>query len=210
MNPLRVKICGITRAADAVAAAAAGADAVGFNLWPGSPRCIDLAAAAAWIAELPSFLLRVAVMVDPDPAEVVRVAALPFIDRLQFHGRESPAFCAACAGRGIPFIKAVRPRTPADLGALPTFSTRDLLLDAFVPGVPGGTGRTADWTLAAAAVATHPELRLVLAGGLNPDNVGAAVAAVRPYGVDVAGGVETGPGAKDAGKIRAFIAAARG
>ena len=204
---VKVKICGITNPADAEAAIDAGADALGFNGFAGSKRFIDLVEASGWMAALPPFVTRVAVLVNPAAAEVETLLALPGIDRVQFHGDESPEFCAAFARHG--FIKALAARDRGALELAAQYGTRDVLLDAFVPGAYGGTGRLIDLDLAAAFVRENPGLRVILSGGLTPENVAAAVRAVRPHAVDVASGVESHSCKKDPARMRDFIAAVR-
>jgi len=204
---VRVKICGITTAEDAEAAIEAGADALGFNGFAGSKRFIDLAACASWIAQLPPFVMRVAVLVNPRAEEVEAALALPGIDAVQFHGDETPAFCEPFCRHG--FIKAVAARDKAALEASRRFATKTLLLDAWVPGAYGGTGQLIDLPLAAGFVAANRDARVILSGGLTPENVARAVEAVRPWAVDVASGVEATPRKKDVAKMRAFVEAVR-
>jgi len=206
-NKVRIKICGITNPRDAEAALDAGADALGFNGFSGSKRFLDLQAAAGWMGELPPFVTRVAVLVNPSAQEAREVAALPGIDRLQFHGHETPEFCAPFAGTG--FIKALAAKDAASLEAAARYATGSILLDAYVPGAFGGTGCVIDWDLAAAFIRANRHLRVILSGGLTPENVAAAVRAVRPYAVDVASGVESHPCKKDPSRMRDFIAAVR-
>jgi phosphoribosylanthranilate isomerase len=200
-----VKICGLTNAADAQAAVALGADALGFNLFPGSPRGVDLDREAAWIAALPPFVTRVAVLVNVPVGEARRVASHPAIDLVQFHGDEDEGYCAEFARFGYPFLKALRVRDAASLEGADRFSTPHILLDAHADNAYGGTGLRLDPLVAAEAVRRFPGLRIVLAGGLKPENVAEAVQTVRPYAVDVASGVESAPGRKDEGKMRAFV-----
>ena len=155
---VRVKICGITSPEDAEAAIAAGADALGFNTWQGSRRYLDLDTAAEWISTLPTFVTRVALCVNTPLEQAQRLAALPCLDALQFHGDESHEYCALFAGLGRPFIRAVRLGAAHELGGLIQWSTRQLLVDAAVPGAYGGTGCSADLALAAEAVAGFPRL----------------------------------------------------
>ncbi len=205
---VRVKICGLTNEEDARVAIECGADALGFNLWPGSKRCIVLDHESTWIRKLPPFVARVAVLVNAPLSEACRIAADPAIDLLQFHGDEDEGYCANFAEKsGRPFIKAVRVRDGSSLEKLASFSTPHVLLDADAGSAYGGTGIRLDPTLAAEAVQRFPNLRIVLAGGLNPGNIAAAIQAVRPYAVDVASGVEVEPRRKDHGKIAAFLAA---
>lgn len=204
---MRVKICGLTNEADARAAVSYGADALGFNLFPGSPRCVDLDREAAWISVLPPFVTRVAVLVNVPPAEARRVAEHPAIDLVQFHGDEDEAYCAEFAGLGRPFVKALRVLDAASVERADRFSTPHVLLDAHATYAYGGTGLRLDPGLAAEVVRRFPALQIVLAGGLRPENVADAVRAVRPYAVDVASGVESTPGRKDQEKMGAFLAA---
>jgi len=204
---VRVKICGITTPEDAEAAIEAGADALGFNGFSGSKRYIDLAASASWIAQLPPFVMRVAVLVNPRVEEVEATLALPGIDVVQFHGDETPAFCEPFCRHG--FIKAVAARDKAALEASRRFATKTLLLDAWVPGAYGGTGQLIDLPLAAGFVEANGDARVILSGGLTPENVARAVEAVRPWAVDVASGVEATPRKKDMAKMRDFVEAVR-
>jgi phosphoribosylanthranilate isomerase len=194
----RVKICGLTRAQDVDAAVAAGADALGFVLWPGSKRALDVERLAALSARVPAFVTRVGLFVDQSPDIIA--ACAPHLDLLQFHGDESPACCAASPR---PWIKALRMRDDIDLRAAARDyqGARALLLDAYKVGVPGGTGETFDWSRIPAGLA----LPLILAGGLSADNVGSAIDAVRPFAVDVSGGVEQATGVKDPEMIERFI-----
>ncbi len=204
---VRVKICGLTTAQDAEAAIHAGADALGFNTWPGSKRYLDLYQAAGWIKALPSFVTRVALCVNLPLQEACRIATLPFIDVIQFHGDETMAYCEEFAALGHSFVRAIRLENPTQSASLANWSTRQILLDASVPGAFGGTGARLDLGLAAEAVAACPNLSITLAGGLEPENVAEAVQRVRPYAVDVASGVEASPGRKDAQKMHAFVQA---
>lgn len=206
---VRVKICGLTNRADAEAAIALGADALGFNLFSGSKRCLDLDREAAWIAALPPLVTRIAVLVNPTLDEALRVAAHPGIHTVQLHGDEDAAFCAEFARSGRPFIKALRLRDAATVRSAADFSTPHVLLDAHAGAAYGGTGTLIDLALAAEVRRLHPRLHVILAGGLRAGNVAAAIRAVRPDAVDVASGVETeaDPRRKDAAKMRAFLAA---
>ncbi|WP_163575981.1 phosphoribosylanthranilate isomerase [Halomonas faecis] len=196
----RVKICGLAREADVEAAVAAGADALGFVLWAGSRRAVDETQLARLAARVPAFVTRVGLFVDADADWVARCAA--HLDLLQFHGNESPA---ACAIAGRPWIKALRMRDGLDVhAAAATYANaRALLLDAYRPGVPGGTGETFDWS----RIPANPTKPVILAGGLTPDNVAEAIAVAHPFAVDVSGGVEIEPGRKDPRRIAAFLSA---
>jgi phosphoribosylanthranilate isomerase len=199
-----VKICGITRIEDALAAARAGAHAIGLVFAPGSPRLVDQERAAAIVRALPPFVTPVALFVDPAPALVRAVIERVKPQLLQFHGAEEPDYCE---GFGMPFLKAVRVRAGVDLlqYARQYARAQGLLLDAFVEGNHGGTGAVFDWSLIPRELA----LPIVLAGGLDPGNVGEAVRRVRPWAVDVSSGVEAGRGIKDAAKVAAFIRGVR-
>lgn len=202
MARTRIKICGITRPEDARVAVQSGADALGLVFYPKSPRAVSLAQATEIAAAVPAFVTLVALFVDETAERVSRVLESVPIDTLQFHGDEDEAFCAQFAR---PWIKALRVRPDTDLVASCQryASARGILLDAWQEGVPGGTGKTFDWSL----ISSGLPLPLLLAGGLNPANVGSAIEAARPFAVDVSGGVEAKPGIKDPEKIRQFIAA---
>ena len=208
---VRVKICGVTNREDALAAIALGADALGFNLFPGSKRFLDLDREAAWIQALPPFVTRVAVLVNLPLDDARRIAGHPEIDLVQFHGDEDAAYCAEFARLGRPFVKALRLRDAAAVEMADRFATPHVLLDAHAGAAFGGTGTLIDLALAAECVRRHPALRIILAGGLKPENVGAAVRAVRPYAVDVASGVEADGDArrKSAERMSRFFAAIR-
>jgi phosphoribosylanthranilate isomerase len=201
---VRVKICGITRAEDLSAACKAGADALGFVFYAQSPRHLAVDQAAALVAQLPPFVQSVGLFVDAEPAFVESVLKAVPLDLLQFHGNETPE---QCRRHGRPYLKAVRMRADTDLVkyCVDFQDARALLLDAYVPGLPGGTGERFDWDLIPAGLPKP----VVLSGGLDPDNVGLAVDAVRPWAVDVSSGVEAAPGIKDADKVMAFIARAK-
>jgi phosphoribosylanthranilate isomerase len=207
---VRVKICGITNRDDAIAAIACGADALGFNLFPGSKRHIVLDEHAEWLRTLPPFVMRVAVLVNAPLDEARRVAAHPAIDAVQLHGDEDAAYAAELARGGRLFIKALRVQGRETLALAATLGTPHVLLDAHVPGEFGGTGARADADLAGEIVRTQPALNVILAGGLHAGNVAEAIARVRPFAVDVASGVEASPRQKDVEKMRAFCAAVRG
>jgi len=204
---VRVKICGITAARDAVMAAAAGADALGFNFWPGSKRHIEPEKARAIRLSLPPFVAAVGLFVDADVTTVRELVEYCRLDYAQLHGHEGPRTVARLSG--VPIIKAIRIRTEADLVELERYNTAAaFLLDTYMPGVPGGTGMTFDWDLARMA---SSRAKVILAGGLTPQNVASAVEAARPYAVDVSSGVEDDiPGKKSRPLVNAFIRAAKG
>jgi phosphoribosylanthranilate isomerase len=198
----RVKICGITDLADALDAIAAGASALGFVFYKSSPRYVSPQLAADIIRQLPPFVTTVGLFVNASQAEVAQVLEQTAIDLLQFHGDEPEVFCR---GFARPYIKAFRVRPGLDVMQQVALypSARGVLLDAYRPGVPGGTGEAFDWALIPAALAPQ----VILAGGLNADNVAEAISQVTPYAVDVSGGVEAAPGRKDRARINAFMAA---
>lgn len=200
----RIKICGITRNEDAAAAAKAGADAIGFVFYRNSPRFVDPQRAKAIADGIPPFISTVGLFVDANAAEVEASLAVFRVDYLQFHGDETPDYCHQF---GVPFVKAIRVRPGVDLlqYAINFGAARALLLDAFVAGVPGGTGQGFDWSL----IPRNLPLPIVLSGGLCSDNITAAVRAVRPWAVDVSSGVEVTKGIKDAEKIQQFIRGVR-
>jgi phosphoribosylanthranilate isomerase len=204
---LRIKICGLTTPQDALAAIEFGADALGFNFFSGSKRFVG--SDVAWICDLPGNVEKVAVVVNPSWDEAVAVARAPGITALQLHGAETPEFCRRLREAGIRFEKALPVRGAESLVNVPDFSADTVLLDSSEAGEFGGSGRTFPWDLARNFIGAKPHLRVILAGGLTPENVAEAVAAVRPFGVDVTTGVEAGPGRKDHARLQAFIAAAR-
>jgi phosphoribosylanthranilate isomerase len=195
-----VKICGITRQADAAVAARCGAHAIGFVFYAPSPRNVAVATAGEIARALPPFVSAVGLFVNPAVGEVKNVIANVQLDLLQFHGDETPEFCA---GFGLPFIKAARVKAGLDLiqYARDYRAARGLILDAFVDGTHGGTGTAFDWSL----IPSGLPLPIVLSGGLNPLNVAEAIRRVSPWAVDVSSGVEASPGIKDPLKIAAFM-----
>jgi len=199
-----VKICGITRVEDALAAAHSGAHAIGLIFHAGSPRLVSHDMARSIVDALPAFITPVALFVDARPEDIERVIATVKPQLLQFHGDESPEFCSRFA---LPYIKAIKVRPGVDLlqYARRYRTAKGLLLDAFVDGSHGGTGSTFDWAL----IPDQLPLPLILAGGLHQDNVAEAIRRVRPWAVDVSSGVEAAKGIKDAAKVAAFIRGAR-
>lgn len=197
---VRIKICGITRIEDALAAAKAGADAIGLVFHAASPRAVGIEQAAAIVQELPPFVTTVGLFVDASQERVNQVLSQVPLDLLQFHGDEPDDFCQRFAR---PYLKALRVRAGDDLNALAACwpGACGILLDSYKPGVPGGTGETFDWSM----IPAQRDWNLVLAGGLNADNVRQAIELATPWAVDISGGVEAGKGIKDASKINAFI-----
>ena len=200
MRRTRIKICGITRAEDADAAVEAGADALGLVFYPPSPRAVDVAQAVDAVGNVPAFVSVTALFVNPTVEEVQRVLDSVRIDLIQFHGDEDDDFCRQFKR---PYIKALRVRQASDVVAscLRFPGALAILLDSYKPGVPGGTGETFDWSL----VPETPPKPIVLAGGLEPSNVASAIKQIRPFAVDISGGVEASKGIKDHSKITDFV-----
>ena len=202
-----VKICGITNRADAAAACEAGADALGFNFYPRSPRYIEPEAAHEIIARVPPSVLTVGVFVNAGaPEELARLAARAGVAAVQLHGDETPEYCTALTGWQV--IKALRVGPDFTPEQATRYPAHAILLDAYSAHAHGGTGRVFDWVHARCTRELVP--RLFLAGGLTAENVAAAVAAVEPYALDVCSGVESAPGRKDLAKLHAFMETARG
>ncbi|SER68565.1 phosphoribosylanthranilate isomerase [Halopseudomonas bauzanensis] len=196
----RIKICGITRVEDALAAAGAGADAIGLVFHAGSPRAVSIEQARAIVQALPPFVTTVGLFVDAAEETIRAVLDQVPLDLLQFHGDEPDTFCQRFAR---PYIKAVRVRPGDDLDALAANwpGASGILLDSYKPGVPGGTGETFDWSM----IPAQRSWTLVLAGGLQSQNVRQAIDLTAPWAVDVSGGVEATKGIKDIDKINAFV-----
>jgi len=201
---VRSKICGITRIEDALSAVEAGADAIGLVFYAKSPRSVSIEQARSIIAALPPFVTTVGLFVDASRCELGELLDAVPLDLLQFHGDESPE---DCDGYHRPYIKALRVKPGDDIAAQVALykNACGVLLDTYVPGIPGGTGEAFDWSL----VPEHLSKPVILAGGLTAENVAQAIARVRPYAVDVSGGVEALKGIKDAEKIRAFLQAVK-
>jgi len=195
-----VKICGITRVEDALTAVAQGADAIGLVFYAPSPRAVSIEQAVAIAEQMPAFVSVVGLFVNAEEHYIKEVTSRVQLDLLQFHGDETPE---QCAQYGLPFIKAVRVKSDTNLVqyAKDYSASRALLLDTYTEGVAGGTGHVFDWGL------IPPDLNkpVVLAGGLTAENVAFAIKQVKPYAVDVSGGVEASKGIKDAAKIAAFM-----
>ncbi len=200
---VRVKICGITNVEDALAACEAGADAIGFVFHAKSPRAVTPEEAALIIRQVPPFITTVGVFVNAPRKRLEEIIRETGIDMVQLHGDEPPS---ACRGLGRRVIKAVSLREEADLARLAEYRVDAYLVEGAPAGVYGGSGEKADWALAAMA---RTYGRVILAGGLGPENVAEAVAAVRPYAVDVSSGVESKPGKKDPERVRAFVREAK-
>jgi phosphoribosylanthranilate isomerase len=200
MKRTRVKICGITRAQDAVAVVDAGADAIGLVFYEPSPRAVTLQQAQEIVRTVPAFVSVVALFVNPEPSLVQEVLNGVRIDLIQFHGDEDSTFCEQFKH---PYIKAIRVRQASDVVAssLRFPSAQGILLDSYKPGVPGGTGETFDWSM----IPVEQTKKIILAGGLTPENASDAIELVQPFALDVSGGVEEAKGIKDHGKINQFL-----
>ena len=200
MLRVRVKICGITRVEDALVAVAQGADAIGLVFYAPSPRAVSIEQAVAIVQQIPAFVSVVGLFVNAEERYVKEVTSRVALDLLQFHGDETPE---QCASYGLPFIKAVRVKSDTNLVqcAKDYSASRALLLDTYTEGLAGGTGHVFDWGL----IPSNLSKPVVLAGGLTVANVATAIQQVKPYAVDVSGGVEAAKGIKDAAKIAAFM-----
>lgn len=197
---VRAKICGITRVEDALSAVEQGADAIGLVFYDQSPRNVSIKQAIEIASNVPAFVSVVGLFVNAEPSFINQVISNVKIDLLQFHGDEAPEECASYS---LPFIKAIRVKSDTNLVqyAIDYSTAKALLLDAYTEGVAGGTGHVFDWNLIPKQLAKP----IILAGGLKADNVSQAIQQVRPYAVDVSGGVEASKGIKDAVKIAAFM-----
>ena len=206
-NPVRIKVCGITSPGDAEMSVDAGADALGFNFYRGSKRCLSFEESRAWIASLAGRASRVAVVVNAAIDEVHTLRDSGCFEAVQFHGDETPEFCARA---GFPaWIRAVRVRDRQSLENALLYDTPYLLLDAWSETAYGGTGSPIDWELAREFAVAQPARQVILAGGLGPENVREAICIVHPYAVDSAGGVESSPGRKAPDRVVDFVKAAR-
>ena len=200
---IRIKICGLTHVDDALQACACGADALGLVFYEKSPRCVTREQARAIVAALPPFVTTVGLFVNESPETIREIVDFCGLDVIQLHGDEGPEACLFPPHR---VLKALRVRGEESMAGVEHFSVSALLLDAWHPDSYGGTGQLGDWKLAARLAAERP---VILAGGLNPENVAEAIRQVRPYGVDVSSGVESSPGRKDPALVAAFIRNAR-
>ncbi len=200
MSKVKVKICGITRPEDAYLASEAGADAIGLNFYRDSPRAIEINVARQIVDSLPPFITKVGLFVDASPELIWSVLDEVNLNSIQFHGEETEVDCMLY---GLPYIKAIRMREGIELSRLvESFNNASaILIDTYVSGVPGGTGKTFNWNL----VTEDINKPLILAGGLTLENVSDAIKVVKPYAVDVSGGVEESPGIKDKAKMLKFI-----
>ncbi len=200
---VRVKICGITSVEDALSACDAGADALGFVFWRKSARFVDAERAKAIVASLPPFIKTVGVFVDEEMGTLLETIGKVGLDVVQLHGSEPPEFCRRI---NRPVVKVFRVKEEGITGELSRYHVSAYLLDTYQEGIPGGTGDTYNWDL---AIKAKEYGRIILAGGLTPENVKGAIEKVRPYGVDVSSGVEKSAGKKDSNKMRMFIEMAK-
>lgn len=204
MKRVIVKVCGITEQRDALEAVHLGVDAIGFNFWPASPRYIEPAAARRIVERLPVLVHKVGVFVDAPLIAILDTVREAGLTAVQFHGDELPQTCAAIGA--IPWMKAIRVGPDFDPGILAEYACNTFLLDGHSPAAPGGTGTTFEWRRARALSVYG---RILIAGGLDPTNVGLAIEDARPWGVDVASGIEFAPGKKDLDRLELFVSAVR-
>lgn len=204
-----VKICGITQERQARDIISLGADALGVNFWPKSKRYLPVDVAAAWLPALLDQITLVAVLVNPDTETLNAIIEEHLVHILQLHGDETPAQVASLLDRGYGVIKALQVRDRESLLQIGSFPCETILLDAYNPGLYGGTGETFPWDLAVIAQDMFPEKRIILSGGLTPANVRQAIESTHPSAVDVASGVESSPGIKDLILVREFIEQSR-
>lgn len=205
-HSVSLKICGVTTREDADELVALGVDALGVNFWPKSKRYLA-PDQAAWLRALAGKILRVGVFVNEPPELPLSLVRDGSLDAVQLHGDETPDDAAVYRDAGIPFIKAIGVKTRADLARATEFGAAAILLDAHAPGIYGGTGEVFDWEVASDFRREHPDLPVILAGGIVPENAGLAAMSVQPAALDIASGAEISPGIKDFEKVRAFLAA---
>ncbi len=203
-----LKICGVTTCADATRLAEMAVDALGVNFWPKSKRYLATEN-ATWLRELAGKILRIGVFVNQAPELPLRLLREGYLDAIQLHGDETPDDAADYRAAGVPFIKAIGVKTQTDLASATSYGAAGVLLDAHAPGVYGGTGEVFDWEVASEFRRRHPELPVLLAGGIVPENAGLAAMSVMPAALDIASGAEISPGIKDFQKVAAFLTALR-
>ena len=201
-----LKICGVTTCEDADGLVNLGVDALGANFWPKSKRYLP-PENAAWLRDLAGRILRVGVFVNEGSELPLRLYHEGLIDAVQLHGDETPEDATPFRDAGVPFIKAIGVKTRADLARATEFGAAGILLDAHAPGIYGGTGEVFDWEVASGFRREHPELPIILAGGIVPENAGLAAMSVHPAALDIASGAEISPGVKDFQKVAAFLTA---
>ncbi len=205
-SQVSLKICGVTTREDAEELVAKGVDALGVNFWPKSKRYLS-PNDATWLDSLAGKILRVGVFVNEPSALPLQLVRDGYLDVVQLHGDETPEEVAPFRDAGIPFIKAIGVRTLADLERVTNFGATAVLLDAHAPGIYGGTGEVFDWEVASNFRRAHPQLPVILAGGIMPENAALAAMSVQPAALDIASGAEISPGIKDFQKVAAFLAA---
>ena len=205
-STVSLKICGVTTQADADTLVALGVDALGVNFWPCSKRFLSQEQ-ASWLSDLAGKILRIGVFVNESVELPLRLVREGYLDVVQLHGDETPAYAAPFRNAGIPFIKAIGVKTRADLARATDYGASAILLDAHAPGIYGGTGEVFDWEVASDFRRLHPQLPIILAGGIVPENAGLAAMSVKPTALDIASGAEISPGIKDFQKIAAFLTA---
>jgi len=205
-SAVSLKICGVTTREDADQLVAMGVDALGVNFWPKSKRYLAVDE-ATWLLHLAGKILRVGVFVNEAPELPLRLVSEGYLDVVQLHGDETPEDAAAFRDAGIPFLKAIGVKTRAELERATEFGAAAILLDAHAPGIYGGTGEVFDWEVASDFRRCHPDLPVILAGGIVPENAALAVMSVQPSALDIASGAEISPGIKDFQKVAAFLAA---
>jgi phosphoribosylanthranilate isomerase len=201
-----LKICGVTTHSDACGLIALGVDALGVNFWPPSKRFLA-AEDASWLQEIAGQILRIGVFVNQPPELPLRLIREGYLDAVQLHGDETPTAAAAFRDASVPFIKAIGVQTLADLDRATEYGAAAILLDAHAPGIYGGTGEVFDWQVASDFRRAHPQLPILLAGGIVPANAGLAALSVLPAALDIASGAEISPGIKDFQKVAAFLTA---
>ena len=204
-----LKICGVTVAEEGERLADMGVHAIGANFWPQSKRYLN-PGQGQWLEALAGRILRVGVFVNPNSEEAIDLLKRGWIDVIQLHGDETPLDAAPYRDAGLPFIKAIGVSGNEQLANAKEYGANALLMDAHAPGVYGGTGDTFDWNTAVEFMSQHPELPVILAGGITPDNAAQAAAEVRPAAMDIASGAELSPGLKDFDKVRQLIEASQG
>lgn len=203
----RVKICGLTRREDAVAAARAGAWALGAIFAAESQRQVSVAAAAELFRDLPVGVMRVGVFINASGAEIATAASACGLTAVQLHGEETPDYCREIKARtGLAVIKALRVSGPASLAGVVQFDTDYILLDTYLPGKRGGTGESFDWSLAAGLSDEFRSTRLILSGGLGPENIATAESTVEPFALDISSGIESSPGIKEQASLERLFA----
>lgn len=206
---LGIKVCGVTTADQALAIAAMGVDAIGLNFWPGSKRYLPPDEAQKWPRELREQVTLIGVMVNPDWDLVGSIFDQDWVHLIQLHGDETPEMVATLMERGIPVIKALPVRDAQSLDRIAEYPCHTILLDAYAPGLFGGTGETFPWSLFREAKRCYPNKQFILSGGLNETNVRSAVTGTQPAAVDVASGIESAPGIKDLQRTQRFVQEAR-